>query len=396
MLYNTNINTTTVSLQRAYLGTTAAAHSSGDTATSGTYNLFPATGAIQKEARYDLRVYAENESGLGSIQYLVFDDTNLKTDSIGAPAIPTGLSLSVASSEQINSSWTKPSDHDTTTAGIQDSPFISIYKVSYTPTATTRVNNFGALFGGNALSTAENLGYSPNTEPSPATSNAATSESLTSLNPGTTYSVKVAAKNAQNSSYGSYTAAETATTSSPSAPSFITSSDANALNNVATLRSPYSSSGGYKTDGTSQVSTIVRFSNINDTTQPLRTTSATGVRTNNTESDLSGNAGTATALGGVDGAEDSATQVIPAFNSTDGSSFVSDQNVDATKVRLRVDNEHDHYYKANSTNYDHHGFYKSVDLYAQGLSSGANYPASTDLYTLQVRYTINGGYTLRR
>ena len=145
-VYNTNINTTTVSLQRAYLGTTAAAHSSGDTATSGTYNLFPATGAIQKEARYDLRVYAENESGLGSIQYLVFDDANLKTDSIGAPAVPTGLSLSVASSEQINSSWTKPSDHDTTTAGIQDSPFISIYKVSYTPTATTRVNNFGALF----------------------------------------------------------------------------------------------------------------------------------------------------------------------------------------------------------------------------------------------------------
>ena len=138
-VYNTNINTTTIAIQRGYLSTTAASHSSGATATSGTYNLFPATGAIQKEARYDLRVYAENESTVGSLQYLVFDDVNLKTDSIGPPAVPTGLSLSVVSSEQINTSWTKPSDHDTTTAGIQDSPFISIYKVSYTPTSTTRV-----------------------------------------------------------------------------------------------------------------------------------------------------------------------------------------------------------------------------------------------------------------
>ena len=49
-------------------------------------------------------------------------------------------------------------------------------------------------------------------------SNATASENLPSLNPGTTYSIKVAAKNGQNASYSSYTGAATATTSSPIIP----------------------------------------------------------------------------------------------------------------------------------------------------------------------------------
>ena len=85
---------------------------------------------------------------------------------------------------------------------------------------------------------------------------------------------------------------------------------------------------------------------------------ATGIRTNNTVSDgASANLGTASAFGGVDGSEETVSKTIPVFNA-DASNYLSNQDVDTEPAILRIENEHDHYFKSHSGSPAFHDFIK--------------------------------------
>ena len=91
---------------------------------------------IETQTLYDFRIYGVNEQSGRTLKYLTV--LNLSTDGIGPPDIPTNFSATAASTTQINTSWTKPADHDSTTAGTQTEPLIEEYEVNYVATSSVR------------------------------------------------------------------------------------------------------------------------------------------------------------------------------------------------------------------------------------------------------------------
>lgn len=345
---------------------------SGSGLTSTTWDEY----TIDSATNYDIRIYGINHHS-GEPMYL--EVLSKSTSSIGVPIAPTSLSGVGASTTTINTSWTKPVDHDDVTAGDNTFPIIERYAVDFTASDSVRYPTYLADSGTQYTS----LTVDP--------TNSATNLTLTGLNPGTEYTITVAGKNAINSTdgpntdgYGAESLGTTGLTSLPSKPPLLSTSDSNALNNVSTLRSPYLSNGGYSLDGQTASSPIVRFANINDTSQPLRTTTSPNVRNNETAGTTSLNTATLYAYGGLDSQYQSNDVVS---ENIDGYSHASNVgNFNGTKVRLRIDSDGDYYSSPSD------GFYKSFTMYAQGLTSAAFYPASTSKYVLGLRYqSLDGG-----
>jgi hypothetical protein len=246
--------------------------------TGSTYNSFA---NIVSETPYDIRIYGTNQS-LEPLKYAQV--LNIATLPVGTPVAPIGMGATPTSTTTVNTTWTKPVDHDIATDGDQTTPFISSYKVSRTATSTLR-------FGGVLADTGDSFTTTT------VGSNSATSLGLTALNPGTTYSLVVSAKNAINPSYSTASSPVITTlTNYPTAPAYLSASDATALNSVATLRAPYNAAGGYSMDGATLVVPVLNYNVLTDSN--LRTTSATGRRTNVTEG-ATGTVGTLVAFGGL-------------------------------------------------------------------------------------------------
>ena len=138
--------------------------------------------------------------------------------------------------------------------------------------------------------------------------NANTSLTITSLLPGTEYEVKVSAKNALNSvggtegnGYGPLSLGATAITDYPSIPTLLQTSDASSLNNLSTLRSPYSSSGGYSLNGSTAISPIININNSNgvNNNEPIRTTQTSSRRNNQLPGTIDTNITQLEAYGGL-------------------------------------------------------------------------------------------------
>ena len=345
---------------------------SGSGLTSTTWDEY----TINSGTNYDIRIYGVNHHS-GDASYL--NVLNKSTASVGIPIAPTLFTASGASTTTISSSWTKPIDHDDVTAGDNTFPIIERYAIDFEATASVRYPTF--------LTDTGTQFTTLTTDPT----NSATNKTLTGLNPGTQYTLSVSAKNAINSTggtntdgYGPESNTDTATTSLPNKPPLLQTTNANSLNNLSTLRSPYLSNGGYSLDGQTASSPIVRFANINDTSQPLRTTTTPNVRNNETAGTTSTDTATLTAYGGLD-SEYQSNDVIS--ENIDGFSHASNVgNYNGTKVRLRINSDGDYYSSPSD------GFYKSYTMYAQGLLSAVYYPASTSLYVLGLRYqSLDGG-----
>lgn len=330
---------------------------------------------INSGTSYDIRIYGVNHHS-GEPTYL--DILGKSTSIIGIPNAPTSLLASGVSTTSISTSWIKPIDHDNITVGNNTFPIIERYAINYQAISSVRYPTYIGSTGTQYTT----LTVDP--------TNSSTNLTLTSLNPGTVYSVSVSGKNSINSTGGlnnngyGESIGTTGTTNLPSKPPLLSTSDANALNNVSTLRSPYLSNGGYSLDGQTVTSPIIRFANINDSTEPIRTTTTPNVRNNETAGTISLNTATLYAYGGLD--TDYQTNDIISEN-IDGFSHASNVgNYNGTKVRLRINSDGDYYSSPSN------GFYKSFSMYAQGLISSAYYPASTNKYVLGLRYqSLDGG-----
>lgn len=328
---------------------------------------------------YDFRIYGVNYHS-GEPVYLQV--LNKSTTPVGVPNAPTSLSVTGTGTTTMDSSWTKPTDHDDNTAGNNTFPIIERYGVDYTASNSVRYPTFISDSGTQFT----NITVDP--------TNSSTSLSITGLNPGTEYTITVAGKNAINSTggpntdgYGAESIGVTGITDLPTKPPLLQTTDANSLNNVSTLRSPYLSNGGYSLDGQTASSPIIRFSNINDTTEPIRTITTPNVRNNETAGITSSNTATLTAYGGLD-TDYQVDDVIS--ENIDGYSFASNVgNFDDVKIRLRINSDGDYYSNPSD------GFYKSFTMYAQALTTATNYPASIDKYVLGLKYeSLDGGSTI--
>ena len=328
---------------------------------------------IETQTLYDYRIYGVNEQDGRTIKYLTV--LNLGTDGIGPPAQPTAFSASGASTTQINTSWTKPADHDSTTAGTQSEPLIEEYQVNYVATSSVRYG--GNLAHTNDVSTGTVSG-----------SNQATSLNITSLNHGTIYTMKVRGKNSVNTNFGNYSSTDTATTSQPSQPGFLNTGDASAIDNLATLKGTYSSA--YSLGGSSVGSNIINFNIINDATQPIRTTSSSNIQTNVTPGDSTSSVGNIYAYGGATASYTSneASVATPGYGQAN---INGNYNDSSNIVRIVASDDRDDYSTNPSNN--EYGFWRRLDFYAQALNTATNYSPSVNSYSLRLKQSPTGGST---
>lgn len=343
---------------------------------------------IESGVSYDLRIYGYNYSIDKGRPAQYLEVFGVGTPTIGVPNEPTSVTGTPVSSSQINVSWTKPNDHDIDDVGLQTFPIIEVYDVDYEATSTVR---YGGIFGGTDTG-------SQSTAITSNPTNSATNLSITSLLPGTEYTFQVSAKNEINDNggpdvdgYGALSLGATAVTDFPTQPTLLQTTDGNTLNNLSTLRSPYSSSGGYTLDGSTNIVPIININNSDGTngTEPIRTTTTPARRHNQ----IAGATGTAItrldAYGGLVSGSDylanNATTDLDGFGNPVGDGTYND-----TKSSLIISNEVDAYTSSSA------GFWETYQMYAQARDIGTNYVASVDEYALQLKYTSNqvGGSTV--
>ncbi len=343
---------------------------------------------IESGVSYDVRIYGYNYSIDKGRPAQYLEVYGIGTQVVGVPNEPTSVGATPSSTTQINVSWTKPNDHDLNDPGLQTFPIIERYQVDYEALSTVR---FGGIFGGSSTGT-----QSTALTVDPTNSN--TNLTVSSLLPGTEYEFFVSAKNAinddggpQSDGYGALSLGATAITNYPTQPTLLQTSDANALNSLSTLRSPYSSSGGYSLDGSTNTTPIININNSNGVngSTPIRTTITPSRRNNQIPGTTDLAITTLDAYGGLVAGNDylanNATTTLDGFGSPVGNGTFND-----TKSSLIVSNEIDAYSGSSA------GFWETFQMYAQARDIITNYPAAIDEYALQLKYTSNqvGGSTV--
>lgn len=317
---------------------------------------------ISAETSYDIRVYADNDaviSGGTTPRYTYF--YGLATLPSGPPGSPTSVSVTSGGL----ASWTAPTDRDVNSDA---NPNIAQYQVNVTAVSSQR-------YGG-VLSTHTSPQYTAQV----SGSDAATSLSLSTLNPGTTYTTTVQAKNALCVTFGSASSpAYTFTSSLPSAPSWASSSGLT-FSNKATLAYD-SGDSGYTLDGTALRSLILNYNTMLSTNP--RTSSVT-TRLNYTVGDTSSTTGAVKTYAGLTGSEALASVTTVGF----GTTFVTPHNSDNAGARVYVTSEGDSYSGSSS------GFYKQATVYGEAIYPSTNYPSSDSPYSMYLTFAPSGGTTV--
>lgn len=333
---------------------------------NGLYTMYAGSNVSQRvtqSTQYDIRVYAGNYAtsvGSRSIRYVTF--TQLSTLSAGSPSAPLNVSAGSTTTTGATVSWTIPADPDTLTSA---TPYISQYEVNLAATSGVRYPTY--------LTNQTTPQYTATA----TGTNATTSLSVT-LNPGTTYSTTVQAKNALNSSFGSASSpAVTFTTSLPTAPSWPTTS--------MSYQNTYnygSGANGYALDGTTAKNNIFKYSSV--VSGAVISVSKTNFRLNYTAGDTSSSIGTVAAYAGVTGSELMAYVTTVGF----GQTFTSPTYADNNSVRCYVTGEGDSYSGSSS------GFYKQAIAYVQAINPSTYYRASNSSYSMYMKFNPTGGSTV--
>lgn len=304
---------------------------------------------ITSDTQYDVRIYCENKNDTFNKQYLTY--TGKATLGIGPPGVPTGLGSSSQTSSSIVTSWTKPDDHDTSTAGIQTTPSIERYQLSYTPVSSVR---YGGVY---------------NTTERTTTSTSTSKTISSNVLPGTLYRIKVQAKNTQNVNYSTYSSNIEATTSNPSSDGFLNSSMCGSIVDNGTTNSY-----ARKQDGT-QVSTVI----LSPTT--LSSSTSSEIRTNYVVASESSNICTVYSSYGInDVFTETVSKEINGFGGTSGNGTVT-----GTKLNIVVSNDGDTH-SGTST-----GFWRKCTIKSEANDLATNYPASHDKYSLISKQVVNNG-----
>ena len=163
----------------------------GSTGQSGTvnskhnYNIASSSFANTDLLKFEIYYTNHNDNLSNNVAYLA--DVEFKQP--GAPGAPSNLSQSSQSATSMGISWTAPADNDVSEAGNQTTPAIEQYQLKHSSSALAS----GVVRFGGAQAHAEQTAQTGNTN---------TSATLSTLKPGQTYSVTVAAKNTINSNYG--------------------------------------------------------------------------------------------------------------------------------------------------------------------------------------------------
>ncbi len=336
--------------------------------TGGVYTHYGTSSAtrITSGTAYDIRVYAVNEAvtvaGKTPNYMTVYD---IQTTAVGMPGAPTGLTASSITSITALAQWTAGTRDSTSSA----TPLFSQYQVNVTATASGR---YGGVLT-NHTATQQTVAT--------AGSDAPTQLSLTTLNPSTTYSITVQAKNALSSSFGSASSPTTFTTSLPTAPSWPTTGIS--LTNQASLI--YETASAYTLNGSNLRALVLKESALASTNP--RTASYSSTRLNNTVSDTSATIGSIEAYAGPTSSESKASVTTVGF----GRSFTAPQTIDNSDVRLHVASEGDYYTASSGSG----GFYKAATVYAEALStSTTTYVNSDSPYNMYLKFIPTGGSTV--
>lgn len=334
---------------------------SGSGLSSTTWNEY----TIQSGVNYNFRIYAVNHH---SGQPIYLEILNKSTTPIGIPSAPTSFTATKLDTTSIDTSWTKPIDHDNITSSDNTQPIIQRYAVDYVATNSVRYPTF-ITDSGTKYTT---VTVYPN--------NSATTLGITGLNPGTEYTLSVAAKNAINANYGPESNTDIATTDLPEIPPILSSSDASLIQHLSSLYSPYLSNGGYSLDGETIAYPILNIVNINGVSgsEPIRTTITPKLLNNGIPGTTLTDTATLTAYGGFDNDYGSNDVVNVNLDGFSHSSKVG--NYDNVKVRLRIEYDGDYYTTPSD------GFYKAYSMYAEALNVPTNFPPSINKYVLGLEY----------
>ena len=353
--------------------------------TGTTYNYY----TVNSNTSYDFRVYGTNDTSSQSLKYLEF--TNLQTTSAGQPAAPQNLQTTASTGISIDISWEAPADNDTAAAGNQTIPPIEKYKISYTASSSSRFG--GVITDSSTIET---------------TDETTTTQSITPLNHGTTYSITVQAKNMLNTTggpssdgYSDPTSTLSVQTSFPTAPSFLQTTDLTTITNLETYRGTYPSTGVYKLDGTTQVAATGNIMNKNLITAGsdggggnLVFNQIADIRVNNTEGDTSVTVSSIKAYGGP---TTTYTQVTNISTTTIGgfsqaSSVGTHTNTTGNNnVGIIISSDQDFH---TSSGTSEQGFYKSISYQVLANDFSNKYNASSTSYSFKTEQIVSGGATV--
>jgi len=333
--------------------------------------VYQAMGFIATQIPYDVRVYGVNQSSQIVKYATVF---NIATDAVGPPDAPTSFGASAIAQSLLTASWTAPADRDVNLAGVQNTPFISQYRVDRAASSSVR-------FGG-AISDTVSL-----TTAATTSSDSATTLAVTILNPGTVYSMQVFAKNTINSLFGAGSNIILPQTLLPTATAFLAATDSNTLDatQLVTLRAPYLSSGGFNLEGV--VAPIILNSTRLTNTNTYATYSGLK-RTNFTPGDSSAIIGALSANGGPSSSFTIAANTATFNTAGFGTVFVNGSVASTSgSVAIVYQGDGDQY----TTPVNNTGFYKVINSTVMATNVATAYAPASTPYSLSMQYSPNGG-----
>lgn len=335
---------------------------------AGVYRFYGTTTAtrIVAQTSYDIRVYAENDAtitGGKTPRYLQFE--GLATQGPGVPNAPANVTVTSITTTGAFADWNDVTDRDITSDA---TPYIVQYRVNVTASGSTR---FGGVLTNHTT---------PQSTALTSGADVASQLTLSTLNPGTTYSITVQARNALNSSFGaSSSPAVNFTTSLPSAPSWPSTSLT--FSNSASLVYPTGATASTLSGTT--VSPVVRYSLMTGGTFPQ--TNTITARLNNTVADTSASVGTITAYAGVTNSETSSSSLTTVGF---GGTYATAGALDSDGVRLHVVSDGDAYTSGSA------GFYRQASVYAAAIAPATYYTSSDNSYSMYLVFAPTGGSTV--
>jgi hypothetical protein len=277
----------------------------------------------------------------------------------GVPSEPLNVFGNNTSITSIKLNWTTPLTTDLNKESPVIFPFIDYYFYNYISVNSSRYPTFLADSAVNQIA-------SNNTQ------------LVQLLKPGTTYEFTVAAKNTINLEVSEQSEIGYGFTDPPITPPYVNGTDSNNLDNLAILRIPYLSQGGYTLNGSYQVDNLLNEKNLLDGT-PVSTGLTIPKRNNLVPGDISNYTGKISVFDHTFNANVSSN--VGGYGYTNEGRFTSPYY----PITMIVTNDTEYY---PDSDVDSQGFWKSFQV---GIEVNRSFGgASEDISQLEMRYEPNG------